>query len=148
MTFQENMTFVTQAGAGCAPRPASAPAGRANTRRVNDAVQLHPPPGGKGSLVKRGISEKRSGRRLSGARSAPNQPAIALSRTARRLLCRAALFLWITFLSAMRSMMPLASLRVFRAAALSPAWIARVTLLIALVSAERRLALCLRRVSD
>src|SRR6266571_4853897 len=107
MTFQENMTFVTQAGAGCAPRPASAPAGRANTRRT------------------------RSGRRLSGARSAPNQPAIALSRTARRLLCRAALFLWITFLSAMRSMMPLASLRIFRAAALSPAWIARVTLLIA-----------------
>src|SRR5258708_2782829 len=85
MTFQENMTFVTQAGAGCAPRPASAPAGRANTRRT------------------------RSGRRLSGARSAPNQPAIALSRTARRLLFRAALFLWITFLSAMRSSMTLVS---------------------------------------
>src|SRR5712691_758546 len=52
-----------------------------------------------------------------------------------------------TFLSAMRSMIPEASLKVFRAAALSPAAIALVTLLIALVSAERRLALCLRRFS-
>src|SRR6266852_6806213 len=52
-----------------------------------------------------------------------------------------------TFLSAMRSMVPEASLKVFRAAALSLAAIALVTLLIALVSAERRLALCLRRFS-
>src|SRR5213596_2734815 len=47
----------------------------------------------------------------------------------------------------MRSMIPEASLKVFRAAALSPAAIALVTLLIALVRAERRLALCLRRFS-
>src|SRR6267143_3063412 len=74
-------------------------------------------------------------------------PGIALSRAASRLLCRAASFLWMTFLSAMRSMIPEASLKVFRAAALSPAAIALVTLLMALVSAERRLALCLRRFS-
>ncbi len=47
----------------------------------------------------------------------------------------------------MRSMIPEASLKIFRAAALSPAAIALPTLLIALVSAERRLALCLRRFS-
>src|SRR5437762_14272236 len=47
----------------------------------------------------------------------------------------------------MRSMIPEASLKIFRAAALSPAAIALLTLLIALVRAERRLALCLRRFS-
>src|SRR6267378_1195170 len=74
-------------------------------------------------------------------------PGIALSRAARRLLCRAASFLWTTFLSAMRSIIPEALLKIFRAPALSPAAIAVVTLLIALVRAERRLALCLRRFS-
>ncbi len=44
-------------------------------------------------------------------------------------------------------MIPEASLKIFRAPALSPAAIALVTLLIALVRAERRLALCLRRFS-
>src|SRR2546426_1422859 len=84
-----------------------------------------------------GRAEARLGRASGPAPGAP-YPAIAFNRTASRLLCRAASFLWMTFLSAMRSMIPVASLKVFRAAALSPAAIALVTLLIALVNAERR----------
>src|SRR3989441_5883540 len=99
----------------------------------------------------RGASHAWSRRSEKGRPSGPAPgapyPAIAFNRTASRLLCRAASFLWMTFLSAMRSMIPVASLKVFRAAALSPAAIALVTLLIALVNAERRLALCLRRFS-
>src|SRR2546427_423910 len=99
----------------------------------------------------RGASHAWSRRSEKGRPSGPAPgapyPAIAFNRTASRLLCRAASFLWMTVLSAMRSMIPVASLKVFRAAALSPAAIALVTLLIALVNAERRLALCLRRFS-
>src|SRR5262245_59807367 len=77
-------------------------------------------------------AELREGQRAGGEagarRGAPRngrQPAIALRRSARRLLCRAALFLWMTCLSAMRSITPLASENALRAAALSPALIDR-----------------------
>src|SRR2546425_60304 len=104
-----------------------------------------------GGVFARGASHawpRGSGKgRPSGPAPGAPYPGIAFNRTASRLLCRAASFLWMTFLSAMRSMIPVASLKVFRAAALSPAAIALVTLLIALVNAERRLALCLRRFS-
>src|SRR5690606_41641544 len=73
---------------------------------------------------------------------------ISLMAAARRLLWRAALFLWMMFLSAMRSM----TLEVLRntsfAAAWSPAAMAWRTRLIDVRSIERRLALCLLRATD
>src|SRR5258708_14821989 len=94
----------------------------------------------------RAANQARS-RRETARRRDWDYPGIALSRAASRLLCRAASFLWMTFLSAMRSMIPAASLKTFRAPAFSPAPIALVTLLIALVNADRRLASCFRRFS-
>src|SRR5262245_32776921 len=69
-------------------------------------------------------------------------------RAARRLLFRPAVFLWITFLSAIRSRALDASPRSRVAPALSPASIALRTLRMALRNAERRAALCWRRFSD
>ncbi len=63
---------------------------------------------------------------------------------ARRLLWRAALFLWMIFLSAMRSTMLEDWLSTCFAPALSPPAIALFTSLIAERSVERRLALCRR----
>jgi len=49
----------------------------------------------------------RPGRGENGPTKGPEDyPGIALSRAASRLLCRAASFLWMTFLSAIRSMIP------------------------------------------
>src|SRR5256712_12583020 len=84
---------------------------------------------------------------FSAARPTEAYPGIALSRAARRLLCRAASFLWMTFLSAMRSMIPDAWLKIFPAAVFSPAALDLATLLVALVTGARRLAVCLRRFS-
>jgi len=65
-------------------------------------------------------------------------------RIARRLLCRAAAFLWMIFLSAMESITPDARCSTVRAAFLSPAAIAFLTSRIALRNSERRAALCRR----
>ena len=65
----------------------------------------------------------------------------------RRLLWRAALFLWMMFLSAIESIVLAARCNTACAAALSPASIAFFTFLTAVRSSERRLALCWRRFS-
>lgn len=62
----------------------------------------------------------------------------------KRLLCRAALFLWIIFLSAILSMVLIESEKTALAAVLSPAMIAFCTFLIALRRVERKLTLWIR----
>jgi len=66
----------------------------------------------------------------------------------RRLLWRAALFLWMMFLSATRSITLVAFCKTVAAAALSPVAMAVRTCLIAVRSMERRLELCLLRATD
>ena len=68
--------------------------------------------------------------------------ASAFRAAARRLLWRAALFLWIIFLSAMLSMVDTDAWKIDAAAALSPAWIALRTALIAVRRVERWAELC------
>lgn len=65
-----------------------------------------------------------------------------------RALWRAALFLWMMLLSAIRSSTGPAWENAFSASALLPDSIARTTCLMRVRSRERRLALCLRRLSD
>src|SRR5699024_9057417 len=74
--------------------------------------------------------------------------AIALMAAARRLLWRAALFLWMMFLSATRSMTLEALRKTSLAAAWSPAAMAWRTRLMEVRIMERRLALCLLRATD
>jgi len=68
--------------------------------------------------------------------------AMALTAAERRLLWRAALFLWMMCLSAMESITPAARCNTPLAESLSPASIAFLTLFTALRNSERRLALC------
>src|SRR5258706_15572397 len=72
----------------------------------------------------------------------------ALICAARRLLCRAALFLWMTRLLAMRSMVAVSALSTLIAAAWSPAAMAFWTFLIALRKPVRRLTLAARCLTE
>src|SRR5690606_27999014 len=74
--------------------------------------------------------------------------ASALMAAARRLLWRAALFLWMMFLSATRSITLVAFWNTSPAAALSPAAMAGRMCLMAVPSIDRRLELCLLRSTD
>lgn len=65
-----------------------------------------------------------------------------------RDLCRAALCLWMMLSPAIRSITGTACENAVSASALLPDSIARTTCLIRVRSRERRLALCLRRLSD
>src|SRR5699024_9066629 len=71
-----------------------------------------------------------------------NQADSAFRAAARRLLWRAALFLWMIFLSAMLSMVDTDCWKMVVAAALSPAWMALRTALIAVRRVERCAELC------
>src|SRR5690606_23340160 len=83
-----------------------------------------------------------------GARGGRMAQASALMAAARRLLWRAALFLWMMFLSATRSITLVAFWNTSLAAALSPAAMDWRTRLMAVRSIERRLELCLLRATD
>src|SRR5690606_18912355 len=81
------------------------------------------------------------------ASSGTDQAAIALTAADRRLLWRAALFLWMIFLSAMLSMVLIDVLNTVCAAALSPPSTALRTALMAVRGRDGRRALWARAVT-